>query len=116
MASSCRRLRHLQQAPAGIRFLSIEPLIGRIGKLDLSGIDWVIVGGESGPGARIWTPIGSAKFAINVWLPVSHSSSSNGAVYAPSPAGECLINANGVSSQSALRLPLPNKSIGGRYD
>jgi protein gp37 len=35
-----------------VRFLSIEPLIGPIGKLDLRGIDWVIVGGESGPGAR----------------------------------------------------------------
>jgi protein gp37 len=46
------RLRHLQQAPATIRFLSIEPLIGSVGKLDLSGIDWVIVGGESGPKAR----------------------------------------------------------------
>jgi protein gp37 len=50
------RIRHLQQAPAGIRFLSIEPLIGRVGKLDLSGIDWVIVGGESGPGARDMHP------------------------------------------------------------
>jgi protein gp37 len=46
------RVRHLQGAPASTRFLSIEPLIGRIGKIDLSGIDWVIVGGESGPGAR----------------------------------------------------------------
>lgn len=46
------RMRHLQQAPAGVRFLSIEPLIGPIGNLDLAGIDWVIVGGESGPGAR----------------------------------------------------------------
>lgn len=46
------RIRHLQEAPAGIRFLSIEPLIGPMGKLDLTGIDWVIVGGESGPGAR----------------------------------------------------------------
>jgi protein gp37 len=46
------RIRHLQQAPAGVRFLSIEPLIGPMGKLDLTGIDWVIVGGESGPGAR----------------------------------------------------------------
>jgi protein gp37 len=46
------RLRHLQQAPAGVRFLSIEPLIGPVGRLDLSGIDWVIVGGESGPNAR----------------------------------------------------------------
>lgn len=46
------RVRHLQQAPAGVRFLSIEPLIGDVGELDLAGIDWVIVGGESGPRAR----------------------------------------------------------------
>jgi len=46
------RIRHLQEAPAGIRFLSIEPLIGPVGRLDLDGIDWVIVGGESGPRAR----------------------------------------------------------------
>jgi protein gp37 len=46
------RIRHLQHAPAGVRFLSIEPLIGAIGRLELEGIDWVIVGGESGPGAR----------------------------------------------------------------
>lgn len=46
------RIRHLREAPAGVRFLSIEPMIGSIGKLDLSGIDWVIVGGESGPRAR----------------------------------------------------------------
>jgi protein gp37 len=47
------RMRHLREAPAGVRFLSIERLIGRIGKLDLTGIDWVIVGGESGPRARL---------------------------------------------------------------
>ena len=46
------RIRHLQQAPVAIRFLSIEPLIGPVGKFDLTGIDWVIVGGESGPRAR----------------------------------------------------------------
>jgi protein gp37 len=46
------RIRHLREAPASVRFLSIEPLIGPVGKLDLTGIDWVIVGGESGPGAR----------------------------------------------------------------
>jgi protein gp37 len=46
------RVRHLQQAPAGVRFLSIEPLIGDVGMLPLDGIDWVIVGGESGPKAR----------------------------------------------------------------
>lgn len=46
------RLKHLQQTPAAIRFISFEPLIERIGRVDLSGIDWAIVGGESGPGAR----------------------------------------------------------------
>jgi len=50
------RLRHLQDAPAGLRFLSIEPLIGPVGQIDLTGIDWVIVGGESGPGARPMNP------------------------------------------------------------
>jgi protein gp37 len=50
------RIRHLQDAPAGVRFLSVEPLIGPIGKLDLAGVDWVIVGGESGPGARPMHP------------------------------------------------------------
>ncbi len=46
------RIKHLQQAPAAVRFLSIEPLIAPIGQLDLTGIHWVIVGGESGPRAR----------------------------------------------------------------
>ena len=46
------RIRHLQMAPATIRFLSIEPLLGPLGKIDLDGISWVIVGGESGPSAR----------------------------------------------------------------
>ena len=50
--SRTSRVKHLREAPAGVRFLSIEPLIGDIGTLDLTGIDWVIVGGESGPGAR----------------------------------------------------------------
>lgn len=46
------RIGHLRASPAGVRFLSIEPLIGALGAIDLTGIDWVIVGGESGPGAR----------------------------------------------------------------
>ncbi|WP_395335099.1 phage Gp37/Gp68 family protein [Novosphingobium sp. BL-8H] len=49
---SCARIDHLRQSPAGVRFLSVEPLIGAIGKVDLSDIHWVIAGGESGPGAR----------------------------------------------------------------
>jgi protein gp37 len=46
------RIRQLQAAPARVRFLSIEPLLEPIGALDLRGISWVIVGGESGPRAR----------------------------------------------------------------
>jgi protein gp37 len=46
------RIDHLRQAPARVRFLSIEPLLEDLGEIDLSGIAWVIVGGESGPGAR----------------------------------------------------------------
>ena len=46
------RIAHLQKANASIRFLSVEPLIAPVGKLNLKGIDWVIVGGESGPRAR----------------------------------------------------------------
>jgi len=46
------RIDHLRQAPAKVRFLSIEPLLEDLGEIDLSGIRWVIVGGESGPGAR----------------------------------------------------------------
>lgn len=46
------RIAELQEAPAAVRFLSVEPLIEDIGKLPLKGISWVIVGGESGPGAR----------------------------------------------------------------
>jgi protein gp37 len=50
--SALTRIRHLQQTNASVRFLSIEPLLGRIGKLNLEGIHWVIVGGESGPNCR----------------------------------------------------------------
>jgi protein gp37 len=46
------RLQHLRSTNAPIKFLSLEPLIGRIGRLDLRGISWVIVGGESGSGHR----------------------------------------------------------------
>lgn len=46
------RIDDLRKVPAKIRFLSIEPLLGPLPQLNLEGIDWVIVGGESGPGAR----------------------------------------------------------------
>jgi protein gp37 len=46
------RVAFLQKIPARVRFISFEPLIGSVGKVNLSGIHWAIVGGESGPRAR----------------------------------------------------------------
>ena len=46
------RLNHLKAAPASTKFVSFEPLLGPVGDVDLKGVDWVIVGGESGPHAR----------------------------------------------------------------
>ena len=46
------RIQHLRSTGASVKFLSLEPLLGPLPNLDLSGIDWVIVGGESGPMAR----------------------------------------------------------------
>jgi len=46
------RIEHLRTAPAAMKFLSIEPLLEDLGIFDISGIDWTIVGGESGHGAR----------------------------------------------------------------
>ncbi len=46
------RIEHLKRTHAYVKFLSLEPLLGPLNTLDLTGIDWVIVGGESGPRAR----------------------------------------------------------------
>jgi len=46
------RIEHLRRTDAHVKFLSLEPLLGPLPRLNLRGIDWVIVGGESGPGAR----------------------------------------------------------------
>lgn len=46
------RVGHLRGTRAGMRWISFEPLIGGVGEVDLDGIDWVVAGGESGPGAR----------------------------------------------------------------
>lgn len=46
------RADHIREIDAAVRWLSLEPLLGPLPSLDLTGIDWVVVGGESGPGAR----------------------------------------------------------------
>lgn len=56
------RIEHLRDSPAVVKFLSVEPLLEDLGKMDLSGLDWVIVGGESGQGAR---PL-KEKWVLNV--------------------------------------------------
>jgi protein gp37 len=50
------RIDHLRRVPARVRFLSVEPLLEDLAPLDLDGIQWVIVGGESGPDARPMRP------------------------------------------------------------
>ena len=99
------RIAHLQKANAGVRFLSVEPLIAPIGSLDLRGIDWVIVGGESGPAC---TPdadrSGQSTFATSASRQAWRSSSSNGADAHPRPAGGCSRARSGISS---LRIAAP---------
>lgn len=51
-AKNAIRLKHLQSAKASVKFVSFEPLLGSVGKVNLEGIHWAIVGGESGPHAR----------------------------------------------------------------
>lgn len=52
-ARGAARIEHLRESACAVRFLSVEPLIGPVGSVNLSGIHWVIAGGESGPSARI---------------------------------------------------------------
>ncbi len=72
------RIKDLQDVPAAVRFLSCEPLIGPLDDLPLRRIHWVIVGGESGPGARPMKPewvhsilnqckIGDVPFFFKQW-------------------------------------------------
>jgi protein gp37 len=70
-ADYVNRIEHLRQTNAAVKFLSIEPLLGPIPNLNLDGIDWVIVGGESGPKSRPieyeWvTEIRDQCFSVNV--------------------------------------------------
>ncbi|MBI5722646.1 MAG: phage Gp37/Gp68 family protein [Planctomycetes bacterium] len=70
-ADCTARVDDLRQTRAAVKFLSLEPLLGPLPGLDLTGIDWVIVGGESGPGARPvderWvTDIRDQCLAVNV--------------------------------------------------
>lgn len=56
------RIDHLRETSAHVKFLSLEPLLGPLTRLNLDGIDWAIVGGESGPGARVM----SREWVLNI--------------------------------------------------
>lgn len=62
------RIPWLLKCPAAVRFLSIEPLLGSIPTMNLSCIDWVIVGGESGPGARPMHPDWVRSIRDQCWM------------------------------------------------
>ena len=53
MENFVHRISHLRQTPAKVKFISFEPLLSNINDVDLAEIDWIIVGGESGPKSRI---------------------------------------------------------------
>jgi protein gp37 len=72
------RIGHLRRTGAMVKFLSLEPLLGLPPSLNLKGIDWVIVGGESGPGARPIDPAWVLEIR-NQCLDAFPSSSSSGA-------------------------------------
>ena len=55
-SANLHRVDDLKTVPAAVRFISMEPLLERINNIDLTGMDWVIAGGESGPGARELNP------------------------------------------------------------
>lgn len=58
------RINHLREINSEARFISFEPLLGRIGTVDLSGIAWAIVGGESGPKARPMEPAWATELRL----------------------------------------------------
>ncbi len=72
-----QRLDNLRKVPVAVKFVLMEPLLGRMGNIDLSDIDWIIAGGESGPVPDPWHQNGSDRFeiyALNRRLPFSLSS------------------------------------------
>ena len=104
------RVDKLREVPAAVKFLSVEPLLGPLPDLHLDGIDWVIVGGESGPGARRMQRSGSWPCGTRAWRRRCRSSSSSGAAFAREPRAESLRVASGT------RCPRPPREWRRRAD
>ena len=75
------RLEHLRKSPCAVRFISVEPLLEDLGRIDLRGIHWVIVGGESGAGHDRCAGSGSSQSESSASVRMCRSSSSNGVVF-----------------------------------
>ena len=100
------RIDVLRSIPAEVRFLSIEPLLEDLGEFDLSGMSWIIVGGESGPRRARCGPIGCDRSNANAKCWASRSFSSSGAVTGTMESGErkratgvCSMDAHGTNSR-----------------
>jgi protein gp37 len=76
--SVINRIDHLRKTTAAVKFLSIEPLLGSLPALDLTGIDWVIVGVSPAPALATWTRHGLLTFGISAVVLACRSFSSNG--------------------------------------
>lgn len=123
------RADHLRATPAAVRFLSLEPLLGPLPSLDLTGIDWVIVGGESGQGARPMHPdwvrdirgrcveLGIPLFVKQwgAWVPIEFGSKEwvAGARYLGAD-GRWLTTAESLTEPTAQFMQLVGKKAAGR--
>jgi hypothetical protein len=100
------RADHLRRTPAAVRFLSLEPLLGPLPSLDLTGIDWVIVGGESGHGARPmdldWVRQIKDLCEIGTTCPDCHGTGS-----IPVPGGGAACECQYQTNTAAGRRPVP---------
>jgi protein gp37 len=113
-----RRIADLTEVPAQVRFLSLEPLLGPLEQLNLAGIHWVIVGGESGPGARpmneqwvqsirLQCEIGRTAFFFKQWGGVNKHATGrllNGRTYDQMPVPDVTTIAKPPHRRVPLRL------------
>ncbi|MBZ5525134.1 MAG: phage Gp37/Gp68 family protein [Acidobacteriia bacterium] len=123
------RIEYLRRSPASVRFLSIEPLLEDLGELNLSGIHWVIVGGESGHGARPMKPewvvsimqqcrAQNIKFFFKQWGGVHKSKTGrllNGRIYDELPETEKIpfpaLNARRKQADELERVGLSSRAF-----
>lgn len=103
-AKAKSRIEHLRQAPAGVRFLSIEPLLGPVGSMELEGIHWVIAGVKVARRRGPCRSSGLVKSAINAPRKTSHSSSSSGVGFDQRAADATLMAGSGANGRRSYSI------------